>query len=57
MGLACLMAVLCVAQAAEKPLPKGVIMGTGHTVGYGELKVGLSEDSRDKISSPAALCS
>ena len=33
-------AVLLVAQAAQaSTLPKGAIAGTGHTVGFGELKV------------------
>lgn len=42
--LVCLLVASLIGLAAARdPLPKGAIAGTGHTVGFGELKVTAME--------------
>ena len=44
--LALLLLLALSVRAVKDPAPAGVITGTGHTVGFGELKVGDAPRSR-----------
>lgn len=41
--LPALVLALCATVLATSDAPKGVILGTGHTVGFGELQVGAQD--------------